>query len=80
MMKLPISAAVLCLWAPLVHSEVLYVSPKGPLATLEAARDKIRVLRRGGVRGGSRGGDHGAVGEGGIGAGLNERLNTDRHR
>ena len=44
-------AALLCLAAPLLHPEVLQVSPGGPLATLEAARDKIRSLRRGGARG-----------------------------
>lgn len=51
MKKLLISATVLSLSAPLLHSEVLHVSPGGPLATLEAARDKIRALRRGGAQG-----------------------------
>lgn len=45
------SAAVLLLWAPRIYPEVLQVSPKGGLATLEAARDRIRSLRRGGAQG-----------------------------
>jgi parallel beta-helix repeat protein len=44
-------SAMLCLSASPIRAEVLQVSPGGPLATLDAARDRIRALRRGGARG-----------------------------
>ena len=44
-------STMLCLSASPIKAEVLYVSPGGPLATLDAARDRIRALRRGGTRG-----------------------------
>jgi parallel beta-helix repeat protein len=45
------AAAMLSLFASLIQSEVLHVSAGGPLATLDAARDRIRALRRSGARG-----------------------------
>jgi parallel beta-helix repeat protein len=45
------AAAIVGLSAPPVHSELLHVAPGGPWATLEAARDRIRTLRRGGAQG-----------------------------
>jgi parallel beta-helix repeat protein len=51
MKKLLRFAALFYIAAPLIHPEVLQVSSTGAIATLEAARDKIRALRRGGAQG-----------------------------